>query len=69
MKNPRKTLGFVALAIALAAAIGWYRLAPGAAPQGQPPLATLDQASLQSLRADFNRDVSQARIILLLSPT
>ena len=69
MKNRRRTFGLVALAIALAAAIGWYRFAPGEAPAGQPALATLDSTSLQTLRADFNRESSHARVIVLLSPT
>lgn len=69
MKNRRKTFGLAALAIVLVAAFGWYRFAPGEAPAGQPPLATLDSTSLQALRADFNRESSHARVIVLLSPT
>jgi hypothetical protein len=38
-------------------------------PAGQPPLADLTDASLNSLRDDFNRSPDQVRIILLLSPT
>ncbi len=69
MENRGRGLGLVAFAIVLAAAIGWYPFAPGEAPAGQPALATLDSTSLQTLQADFNRDSSHARVILLLSPT
>ena len=69
MKNRPRTFGLVALVVVLAAALVWYRFAPGEAPAGQPPLVALDTTSLDSLRADFNRDVNQVRLILLLSPT
>jgi hypothetical protein len=58
-----------ALLIVLAVLLLWYRFAPGNAPAGQPPLVTLDATSLQTLRADFNRDAKQTRLIVLLSPT
>jgi hypothetical protein len=32
-------------------------------------VVTLDAASLQALRADFNRDLDAVRLIVLLSPT
>jgi hypothetical protein len=38
-------------------------------PAGQPPLADLNSASLDSLKSDFNRDPDRVRVILLLSPT
>lgn len=38
-------------------------------PDGQPALVTLDAASLDSLRQDFNRASNETRIIVLLSPT
>jgi hypothetical protein len=38
-------------------------------PAGQPPLATLDVASLDTLRSDFNAHADKVRIIVLLSPT
>jgi hypothetical protein len=68
MKNRPRTFGLAAL-IVLAAALLWYRVTPGVAPPGQPPLVALDDSSLQSLRADFNRDVNLPRLIVLLSPT
>ena len=69
MKNRRRILGLLALVIVLVLGIGWFLLTPGDTPPGQPPLVTLDSVSLQTLRADFNRDASQARVIVLLSPT
>lgn len=53
----------------LAAAMLWYLYGERRVPEGQPPLATLSASSLESLRADFNRDADRTRIILLLSPT
>ena len=68
-RNHRRTFGITAVVIVLALGIAWFLLRPGAAPPGQAPLVTLDPTSLQTLRADFNRDIGQARVILLLSPT
>jgi hypothetical protein len=69
MTNRRRTFGLLALLIVMTGALVWYRFVPGNAPRGQLPLVTLDVSSLQTLRADFNRDVSQTRLIVLLSPT
>jgi hypothetical protein len=69
MKNRRRTLGMLAVVVALVLAVAWSLLRPGEAPPGQPPLVTLGSESLQDLRADFNRDTTLARIIVLLSPT
>jgi hypothetical protein len=69
MRNRRRTFGLLALLIVLAAAIAWYRSTPGETPAGQPPLVTLHSESLRRLRDDFNRDASQSRVIVLLSPT
>jgi len=69
MKNRKRTFGLIALAVVLAAAIGWYRFAPGEVPAGQPALVTLDSTSLQTLQADFNRESNHPRVIVLLSPT
>jgi hypothetical protein len=70
MTNRRRTIGLFALsAVLVAAVVLSYRFAPGDIPPGQPPLVTLDAASLERLRADFNRDVNVARVIVLLSPT
>ena len=62
--------GWIAIAlvavvlVALARQFGTHN-----APAGQPALANLDAASLDMLRADFNRAAGEARIIVLLSPT
>ena len=69
MRNRRRTLGILALVIALALAVAWVLLRPGEAPAGQPPLVTLDSTALEALRADFNGESNQTRIIVLLAPT
>jgi hypothetical protein len=38
-------------------------------PAGQPPLGDLNINSLDTLKADFNRNSDRVRVILLLSPT
>jgi hypothetical protein len=52
-----------------AVVLSWYSYGPRVVPAGQPPLATLDKASLDSLRSDFNHARDGTRIIVLLSPT
>ena len=69
MKSSRRPLGILAMAILVALAVAWVVLGPGEAPAGQPPLVTVDLSSLEAFRAEFNRDSSQARVIVLLSPT
>lgn len=69
MKIGRRTFALVTLSLVLAAALVWYRFAPGEAPRRQAPLVTIDATSLQTLRADFNRDANRTRVIVLLSPT
>jgi hypothetical protein len=58
----------VAGAAVIALAVRYY-FAGHQVPAGQSPLADLTTASLDSLRADFNRTPDQLRMILLLSPT
>jgi hypothetical protein len=48
------------------ALIAWYGVFAHQTPPGQPSLGDVD---LAALKADFNRDSSQTRVILLLSPT
>jgi hypothetical protein len=69
MNNRRRTLGVLAIAVILVLGIAWFLVGPGEAPAGQSPLVTLEAASLEALRADFNRDSDHARMIVLLSPT
>ena len=59
----------VALLAVLAGAFSWYLLGERHAPAGQPPFATLDSASLDALRGDFNAHADKVRIVILLSPT
>jgi hypothetical protein len=65
----RKRLLLVAVILLLASSLAVWWFAPSEVPPGQPPLATLDAASLEAVRADFNRHASQVRVIVLLSPT
>ena len=69
MKNARRTFGVAGLVVLIAAALAWYRFAPGEAPAGQPSLVTIDAAALEALRAEFNRNANETRVIVLLSPT
>ena len=64
-----RTLAIVVLLAALLGAFGWYLWAERHVPAGQPPLATLDSASLQTLRGEFNAHADKVRIVVLLSPT
>lgn len=63
-----RLLFFVGLAL-VAMGIGWSRYASRAVEPGQPPLVTLDGASLSAVRADFNESAGMPRAIVLLSPT
>jgi len=65
----RQRLVWPIVILALCAAAAWHRYGPRKTPAGQPPLATLDASTLESLRADFNRHSDAVRIIVLLSPT
>jgi hypothetical protein len=69
MKNARRRVGVAGLVVLIAAAVAWYRFAPGEVPVGQPPLVTIDWAALEGLKADFNRYSNETRVIVLLSPT
>ena len=69
MHNARRKVGVAGLVVLIAAAVAWYRFAPGEAPVGQQPLVTIDAAALDGLRADFNRHSNKTRVIVLLSPT
>jgi hypothetical protein len=64
----RRTLA-IAVVVLVAALFGWLRLATRHTPAGQPPLVTLDRASVEALRSEFNGAARQVRLILLLSPT
>jgi hypothetical protein len=59
----------VALLVALLGGFAYYLRAERHAPPGQPPFATLDTASLDTLRSDFNAHADKVRIVVLLSPT
>ena len=69
MPNRRRTRIVVAAVALLVVATVYRYFGTSQAPPGQPPLATLDSASLESLRTDFNRSAGDTRIIVLLSPT
>ena len=69
VKSKRRALAVLAVVVALVLGIAWFLVGPGDAPAGQAPLVTLDPTSLEALRADFNRDSKEVRVIVLLSPT
>ena len=64
-----RSLIIVALLVALLGGFAYYLRAERHAPAGQPPFATLDTASLDTLRSDFNAHADKVRIVVLLSPT
>jgi hypothetical protein len=68
MRSRRRALA-LAVVVALVAALAWWQLGARVVPAGQPPLATLDTASVAALREDFNRAAGDVRVIVLLSPT
>jgi hypothetical protein len=51
----------------IAAFVGWWKLAPRATPEGQPPLATISSAA--EIRDVFNSRPETTTILALLSPT
>jgi hypothetical protein len=59
----------IVAAVAALAVVAGYYFSRHQVPAGQPPLAELTGASLESLKADFNQSAAGVRIILLLSPT
>jgi hypothetical protein len=59
----------VVIAATVVSVFAWVRFATHDTPTGQPPLTTLDAATLATLKADFNRAASETRIVVLLSPT
>jgi uncharacterized membrane protein len=69
MNNARRTFSIAGLVVLLAAVAVWYRLAPGEAPAGQPPLVTIDSGTLEGLKTEFNRNADATRLIVVLSPT
>ena len=65
----RRSLLLLFIVAALAGAFSWYLWGQRHTPAGQPPLATLSAASLETLRTDFNSHADKVRIVVLLSPT
>jgi hypothetical protein len=64
-----KTALLVAAAAIVLTLVARYFVGGHRVPAGQPPLAELTPASLDSLKSEFNRTPDQVRIVLLLSPT
>ena len=67
--SKRQKVALVLVIAALLIAAAWYQFGGHRTAPGQPPLAELDAASIEQLRADFNAAADQPRVILLLSPT
>jgi len=62
-------VALVSIIAVLMLAAAWYQFGGHRTAPGQLPLAELNNASLEQLRADFNAAVDQPRMIVLLSPT
>ena len=69
MTKGQKIALVATVAAALLAGAAWYQFGGHRTAPGQVPLAELNAASLDQLRADFNAAADQPRMILLLSPT
>jgi hypothetical protein len=67
MKHVRLLVATILLL--LGGGLAWLHYGSRETPAGQPPLTYLDQASLDTLKADFNRAAGGTRMIVLLSPT
>lgn len=66
----KRRIALVAAGVALLLlALTWYQFGGHRTAPGQPPLAELNAATLDQLRADFNAAADHPRMILLLSPT
>lgn len=65
----RRRFALIAVIVALLLAAAWYQFGGHRTAPGQRPLAELNAASLEQLRADFNAAADQPRMIVLLSPT
>jgi len=65
----RRSLLLLFIVAALAGAFSWYLWGQRHTPAGQPPLATLSAASLETLRTEYNSHADKVRIVVLLSPT
>lgn len=66
MKRRNITLSFAALAVFGAL---FYLYGGHQTPNGQPPLADLNAATLNQLQDQFNASRADARLLVLLSPT
>ena len=69
MNRRRLLLVLLAVVVIGVGALAWLNLATHYTPSGQPPLTTLDAASLGALKEKFNRASAGSRVIVLLSPT
>ena len=69
MTRRRLLLVLLTVVIIGVGALAWLNLGTHYTPAGQPPLTTLDAASLSTLKEEFNRASADSRMIVLLSPT
>jgi hypothetical protein len=65
----KRSLLIVALILLLLGVGGWFVLADRRVRSGQASLTSLDNASLDIVKDQFNRSADRIRIVLLLSPT
>lgn len=59
----------LALSLLLVGVGGWFVLTDQRVPSGQASLTSLDNASVDVVKDQFNRSADRIRIVLLLSPT
>lgn len=59
----------VGAAAILAVLVAAYFLLPSHTPAPQPPMETLSLSNFSDFLRAFNKDTSEARLVLLLSPT
>ena len=69
MVTMKRKLSIAAAVLLLVGSVGYYLLAGGNTPDGQPRLLTLTSSNFSALKSAFNQHPEAARAVLLISPT